>query len=132
LIYLDSGAIVKLILHEEHSNTLTTHLELAADEMISSELARAEVCRTLIRLGQREQNRARSDSLLAEIARLPVAAVIDIVGDLEGPTLRTLDALHLATARLLGPAVRQFITYDKRLARAATDAGLPLVMPGVD
>ena len=49
---------------------------------------------------------------------------------LPGKHLRSLDALHLATARMLGQTLTQFITYDKRLARAARDAGLPVVTPG--
>lgn len=59
-------------------------------------------------------------------------AVLDSAADLDDPTLRTLDALHVATAQMLGPAVTEFITYDKRLAKAATEAGLPLTMPGVN
>jgi predicted nucleic acid-binding protein len=58
--------------------------------------------------------------------------VIDYASDLDGPNLRALDALHLAAVQMLGPAVTEFITYDKRLAEAATEAGLPLTMPGVN
>jgi uncharacterized protein len=131
LIYVDSCAIVKLIIQEEHSTALVAHLSSTTPEMVSSELTRAEVCRTLIRLGQRERTRGKAAVLLTKIARLPVATIIDIAGDLADPRLRTLDALHLATAQLLGPAVTEFITYDERLAKAATEAGLPLTMPGV-
>jgi predicted nucleic acid-binding protein len=132
MIYLDACAVMKLIRKEEHSDVLAAHLASATGDIISSELTRTEVCRTLVRLGQREQARVESDELLADIARLPVSTVIDMAGDLPNRNLRSLDALHMATAQLLGPAVTEFITYDKRLAKAAEDAGLPLVMPGVN
>lgn len=132
MIYVDSCAVVKLIIEEEHSTALVTHLSSGTSELISSELTRAEVRRTLIRIGQRERTRVKADAVLAKIAKLPVAAIIDTAGDIAGRTLRTLDALHLATVQLLGPAVTEFITYDKRLAKAATEAGLPLTMPGVN
>jgi predicted nucleic acid-binding protein len=132
MIYLDACAVVKLIRREDHSEALASHLDSATGDIISSELTRAEVCRTLVRLGQREQIRAESDELLSDIAHLPVSTVVDIAGDLPYRNLRTLDALHVATAQMLGPAVTEFITYDKRLAKIAEEAGLPLVMPGVN
>lgn len=132
MIYLDSCAVVKLIIEEEHSAALNTHLYSATPEVISSQLTRAEVRRALIRLGQRERTRAKADAILAQIAKLPIETIVDLAGDLPLRTLRTLDALHVATAQMLGPAVTEFITYDKRLAKAATEAGLPLTMPGVN
>jgi len=132
IVYLDSCAVVKLIRREEYSGALAKHLASAGADMISSELTRAEVCRTLIRDGQPESTRAASGPLLDKIAKLPVGTVIELAGDLPHRNLRTLDALHLATAQLLGPAMTEFITYDKRLAKAAEEAGLPLVMPGVN
>jgi predicted nucleic acid-binding protein len=132
LIYVDSCAVVKLIRNEEHTRALKAHLASSMVEMVSSELTKVEVCRTLIRAGQREATREVTETLLDRVAKLPVNAVLDIAADLDGPTLRSSDALHVATARMLGPAVTQFITYDKRLAKAATYAGLPLTMPGVN
>ena len=132
MIYVDSCVVVKLIRDEEHTMALKAHLASEAVEIVSSELTKVEVCRTLIRDGQREATREVTKMVLARIAKLPINAVLDIAADLDGPTLRSLDALHVATARMLGPAVTQFITYDRRLAKAATEAGLPLTMPGVD
>jgi predicted nucleic acid-binding protein len=43
--------------------------------------------------------------------------------------LRSLDAIHLATARVLGPDLDGLATYDDRLAAAAKDAGIPVVDP---
>ena len=131
MIYVDSCAVIKLIRREEHTAALKAHLASSGVEMVSSELTKVEVCRTLIRDGQREARREVTDSLLASIAKLPIETVVDIAADIEDPTLRALDSLHLATAQMLGPAVTEFITYDRRLAKVATKAGLPLTMPGV-
>ena len=46
--------------------------------------------------------------------------------------LRSLDAIHLATARILAPELDGLVTYDDRLIRAATDAGLVTVSPGTE
>ena len=43
--------------------------------------------------------------------------------------LRSLYAVHLATARLLGPELTALLTYDARLAKAAADAGIPVLAP---
>ena len=132
MIYLDSCAVIKLIREEEHSFALNKHLASSSADMISSELTRVEVCRALIRERARERTRLKTSALLDEIARLPLATVIEIAADLEARAVRTLDALHLATAYMLGPALTEFITYDKRLAHAARDAGLPVISPGMN
>jgi uncharacterized protein len=43
--------------------------------------------------------------------------------------LRSLDAVHLAMARLLGPELTAQLTYNDRLAKAAADAGTPVLAP---
>jgi hypothetical protein len=55
--------------------------------------------------------------------------LLETAADLGPPSLRSLDALHLATALSLGSALDAFVVYDERLARAATEAGLPVVAP---
>jgi uncharacterized protein len=132
LIYIDACAVVKLIRNEQHSAALAAHLGSSMTQMISSEVTKLEVCRALIRHRLRDRTRQQADDLLADVAKLPMDTVIDYAADLDGPALRALDALHLATAQMLGPAVTEFITYDKRLAKAAADAGLPVVMPGTN
>jgi len=46
--------------------------------------------------------------------------------------LRSLDAVHLATARILAPELEALVSYDDRLVKAATDAGLATVSPGTE
>lgn len=129
MIYLDSSAIVKLILEQAESSALTGYLAVAAPPLISSELARVEVHRTLLREGEPAATHTRAVKLLAPIARLPLASVIDNAAQLPGPTLRSLDALHLATAQHLGRALTALVTYDHRLKDAADQAGLPTASP---
>jgi predicted nucleic acid-binding protein len=130
MIYLDSCALVKLIRAEEHSEVLITHVTQSPAVLLSSELAHVEVGRALTRHGEGEATYDKAAVLLEKIARLPVKSSIPHAAALPGKHLRSLDALHLATAQMLGRTLTQFITYDKRLAQAAQDAGLPVVTPG--
>ncbi|MFD9735392.1 type II toxin-antitoxin system VapC family toxin [Umezawaea sp. NPDC059074] len=130
MIYLDSCALVKLIRAEEHSDTLVDHVTRSSVALLSSELARVEVGRALTRNGESQEARDRAAYLLEKVARLPLKSCLPHAAVLPGKHLRSLDALHLATAQLMGRTLTQFITYDKRLAQAAHDAGLPVVTPG--
>lgn len=130
MIYLDSCALVKLIRTEDHSESLITHVTQSSAVLLSSELAHVEVGRTLTRHGEGQEARDKAVVLLEKIARLPLKSSIPHAAALPGKHLRSLDALHLATAQMLGRALTQFITYDKRLAQVAQDAGLPVVAPG--
>src|SRR5919206_598636 len=67
------------------------------------------------------------ERLIAEGRLIP--DLLEVAADLAPPSLRSLDAVHLATALNLGSALDAFVVYDERLAQAATDAGLPVVTP---
>lgn len=56
--------------------------------------------------------------------------VLDAAGDLEDPAVRSLDAIHVATALSIAEELQVFVTYDAREARAVRAAGLPLAQPG--
>ncbi|MBV8932297.1 MAG: type II toxin-antitoxin system VapC family toxin [Kutzneria sp.] len=127
MIYLDSCAVIKLLVPEPESAALGMWLSQAAEPLVSSELLQVEVHRTLIRLGAAEQLHAITDELLASITALPLARVLASASRLPNPSLRSLDALHLATA--LSIKSTRFVTYDERLAAAATEAGLAVVGP---
>ena len=51
-------------------------------------------------------------------------------GSLADPELRSLAAIHLATARAMGAELTSFVSYDRRLLRAAAALGLPTASPG--
>jgi uncharacterized protein len=133
LIYLDSCALVKLVVDEAESDALDSHLaqeNLQGTPLVASELARVEVHRALIRIGVDQHVYIEADALLEGYAKLPVAAVMRAAAALPYQHLGTLDALHLAGAASLGKALTQFVTYDKQLGKFAAKAGLPVVAPG--
>jgi predicted nucleic acid-binding protein len=133
LIYLDSCALYKLVVSEAESDALDTHVaheNRRGHTVIASELAYVEVRRALIRTGADQQTHGEADALLDAYAKLPVGPAIRKASRLTHPHLRSLDALHLATAASLGKALTEFITYDRKLAKIAQEAGLPVVAPG--
>jgi len=130
VIYLDSSALLKLVFCERESDTLQDWLvSRAGVPTVSSELAKVEVLRSCRRIDPSGLADARS--LLGQLDLVPLAgAVVDRAGEVEGPGLRPLDALHLASALLLGTDLDAFVAYDVRLLRAAAQAGLETHQPG--
>ncbi len=127
LVYLDSSAIVKLIDEVPESSALKTTLRRA--QLVSSELARTEVIRAVRRTG-RPASVQRAPEVLRKISLLRVGrAVLDAAGALEPVELRSLDAIHLATARRLGRDLARIVTYDERLAKAARSHGIRVFSP---
>jgi predicted nucleic acid-binding protein len=55
--------------------------------------------------------------------------ILNLAGTLEPPELRSLEAIHLATARRLGPDIREMVTYDERLSAAAAEMGYRVSAP---
>jgi len=126
-IYLDSSAIVKLVIAEPQSSALRKFLRRRRP-LLSSALARTEVLRAVLGEGERGITRAR-----VVLARLDLVGVNDRVleaaGELLPTELRSLDAIHLATARQLGTDLGYVVTYDDRLSRAAGLLGLATAAP---
>jgi uncharacterized protein len=132
VIYLDSAALVKLVRVEQESAALVGWLNARSDErLVASALVEVEVPRALRRsqpgvLGAVAATLARIDRIGIDAAiRATAAAYVD-------PYLRSLDAIHLATADELiasGKTVSAFVTYDTRLAEAARGAGLTVTAP---
>ena len=127
LTYIDSSAIVKLVVAEPESNALRRYL-IRRQPLVSSALARTEVARALIPSGPEAVG--RGEDALRRIQLLRVNdRVLAEAGRMEPPELRSLDAIHLASARQLGAAVRQIVTYDERMAHAAKALGWSVVSP---
>lgn len=128
MLYLDSSGIVKLVERESESAALIEVVR-SAPALTSSALARAEVLRAIRRV---RGSAARAEGALDAIALVPVdEGIIRTAAELDPVTLCTLDAIHLATALSLGSDISGLVTYDGRLARAATEAGLEVIAPGV-
>lgn len=132
MIYLDSSALMKLIRKESETAALSDWLsERPEHPVVSSELGRVEVFRAARRVGDRALTEARA--VIGDIDLVPLnRAVQDLASDIGHPLLRTLDALHLASAVLLSDELTAFIAYDQRLTSAARAAGLVVASPGRD
>ena len=128
-VYLDSSALVKLVVFEPESAALREFLKGHAPRL-SSGLAEVEVPRALRRAGYGAVEQRRAVALLARIALVDVdRAILRTAAAIAPTTLRSLDAIHLATAVSLGQDLAGIITYDQRLAEAALSADLEVWAP---
>jgi len=131
VIYLDTSAFVKLVWAEPESDALSRFLtERSATPLVSSVLLTVETRRAV----QREDPSAlaRADLLLTRIGRIGMtASVVESASRLPDRSLRSLDAIHLATALMLRDDLDVIVTYDRRLAAAAEAHNLPVDLPGV-
>jgi predicted nucleic acid-binding protein len=131
VIYLDTSAFVKLVWAEPESEVLSRFLtRRPATPLVSSSLISVETRRAV----QREDPSAlaRADLLLTRVGRIGMtASLVESASRLPDRSLRSLDAIHLATALLLRDDLDVFVTYDKRLATAAEIYRLPVDSPCV-
>lgn len=126
-VYLDSSAIVKLVILENESEALRGHLQQRPNR-VSCALARVEVIRAVRAHGREATTRARR--LLERISLLRLDdLLLDEAAALNGASLRSLDAIHLAAAQTLGTGLAELITYDRHMADAAQHIGLPVTAP---
>lgn len=129
MIYLDASAIYKLIVEERESRSLRKFLAEHSGK-VSSALARVEVERALQRTHSMELRRQLTAAILGQVNLLTISdAIVSQAGTVGTPDLRSLDAIHLATA-LSVPGLQGMVAYDRRLARAAEAAGLRVWAPG--
>lgn len=126
-LYLDASALVKLVVPEPESSALRA--ELARwDRRVSSALVRAELTRASARVGAAARRLA--ERVLATLDPIAVDdAILDAAGRLRPAELRTLDAVHLASAQALGSALGGLVAYDVRLLAGAQGARLPTIVP---
>lgn len=125
MLYLDSSAIVKLIIDEPESDALRASL---GPDVASSALARTEVMRAALRadadLGPDVEAAMGKLNLIAVDTGILRAASLILP-----MSIRTLDAIHLATANEFGNELEALITYDGRMAVAAAEAGIDVFAP---
>lgn len=127
LTYLDSSAIVKLAVAEPESRALRRYLS-RRQPLVSSALGRTEVTRALLPSGPEAV--ARGQEVLRRIQLVRVNdPVLNDAGRMRPNELRSLDAIHLASALLLGAAVKLIVTYDERMAAAAQASGWSVAAP---
>lgn len=127
-VYVDTSAAAKLLVEEAESAALADRLDILSDEghaLLSSLLLETELRRLAVREGL-DQSAVTNLISRLDLYELP-RSVFHEAGLLPGPHLRTLDALHLATALRVQASV--VMTYDDRQAAAARSLGLLVEAP---
>lgn len=129
MIYLDTSAIVKLVAAEEESAVLIDWLNAHPDEnLVTSAVGHVELIRAAARIGPQAVALVRN--VAATIDTLVLTDAIAAVAATSPPAeLRTLDAIHLATAHIHRKSLAAFCAYDRRLLDAAELHGLPTGFP---
>jgi uncharacterized protein len=131
ILYMDSSAIAKIVLPEPESDALVRFLP-AWPLRVSSALAQVEVMRAVRRLMPEPPLVQRAEEALRRLALLDIdSAILTVAAQLGPPLLRTLDAIHLASAASLGGDLGGFVAYDARLTQAARTLGMTVFTPGV-
>jgi predicted nucleic acid-binding protein len=125
--YLDSSAIVKLAVREPESLALRRYLR-RRQPLVSSALARTEVLRALLPAGDEAMSRGRAVLQRIDLVRVN-DRILNAAGVLRPPELRSLDAIHLATAQELRDELGALVTYDDRMVAAAKQLGYKIVQP---
>ena len=128
IVYVDTSALVKRVVVEQESQYVRTRLRegnAAGDVIAASELAWLEVWR-LLRRAMVDDLEAAATAALRGIAEIPLTTDILVRARRIGPaTLRSLDAIHLTSAVVVGATT--VLTYDDRMARAAADFGFDVI-----
>ncbi len=128
MIYLDTSAALKLVLPEGETPALELWIaERPGVARVSSRLLRIEMLRSVARTAPQRMDRANVVlSSVALVSMDDVAPAAEVIGD---RTLRSLDAIHLATAHELRTELTAFVCYDQRLCSGARAMGLPVETP---
>ena len=121
---------MKLVQREAESEALRRYLRRnRLDERVTSALARVEVVRAVRAGGTGAVAQARRQLARIHLVALDTALLDSAASIAGGMLLRSLDAIHLASAQLIGSDLRAILTYDQRMTDAATGVGLPTDAP---
>lgn len=127
-LYLDASALVKLVLEERETQALRTFLAARDTPQVTSLIAAVEVSRAAMR--SPDVDPLLLQRVLGAVSYLRFDdSMAQRAADIQPTSLRTLDAIHLASALALAPDLEAFVTYDARMAEAARVHGLPVVAP---
>jgi predicted nucleic acid-binding protein len=128
-LYLDSSAFVKVLVEEPESGALRAFLASSPARRVSSTLLRAEALRAVRNLGSDTLAAIREGFRRVDLIGID-DRILDVAGTMEPRILRTLDAIHLATALTLGDDLDAIVTYDDRMTESARLLGLTTLRPG--
>lgn len=131
MIYVDSSAFLKLVWQEEQSQALDRYLRTHphGDQLVSSALTIIETRRTVQRWAP--DRMAKADLKLGRVISIPITdPLIESASRLPDRMLRSLDAIHLATALMLRDDIDVLVTYDRRMAEVAEASEISTASPG--
>ncbi|MDO9355716.1 MAG: type II toxin-antitoxin system VapC family toxin [Solirubrobacteraceae bacterium] len=127
--YLETSALVKLVLPEAESSALRAWVTGADSDLVASDLVRTELLRAVRSTDESSSGAAKV--VLDGLVLFPFSPrILDAAGLLAPPELRSLGAIHLAAALALGDDLDGLVTYDLRLRQAAEAYGLTVLSPG--
>jgi uncharacterized protein len=126
LTYADASALVKLVIEEPETPAMNRWF-VEATRVVTSRVGIVETCRAAAR---RPHDPDQREAVVRDVEAVELSPAIAGVAAALGPlTVRTLDAIHIASAMALGSELDAFVTYDDRMAEAARALGLPVVRP---
>jgi predicted nucleic acid-binding protein len=128
-LYLDTSALVKLVVAEDETEPLRSFLrERADDGRFTAALGRTELIRAIAPNGAQAMADARK--LFSSLDTVVLTRqLLDDAGTLRPLRLRSLDAIHLVAAQRAGDELRAVVTYDARMLSAAAELGLVTASP---
>jgi predicted nucleic acid-binding protein len=130
VIYLDASALVTLIAGRQYAPELRQFLSARPGLPIgTSTIGFVETVRTLDRIG--DFPHVMRD-LVQNVTEILVTEEVRDGAALLPSGLRTLDAVHIASAQVIGTSLNSMVTYDKRMLETARSVGLPTAAPGLD
>ena len=127
-LYLDSSAFVKLAVEEPDTVALRRYVAGSPGRRVSSALLRTEALRAVRHLGAEALATIRESLRRIDLVGID-DRILESAGMLEPRVLRTLDAIHLATAVAVGDDLDAIVTYDERMADGARLLGLSTATP---
>lgn len=127
--YFDTSALAKLVLQEPESEDLERYIADSSHQAVGSQICEVELIRAVLRLDPLLLDSALE--VLAQTVLLPMSTPIRLRASyLKPETVRSLDAIHVATALEIQTELDGFLTYDLRMAEAGIEAGLRVMSPG--
>ena len=129
--YIDASAAAKLVLEEPESRALAKWMTRDGRIAVTSDLTRTELLRATRRFAPDRMSEARAVLDIMTVVTVSTS-VFERAATLDPESLRSLDAIHLASALELGDELDDLATYDVRLAEAARRYGISVVAPGAD
>lgn len=129
-IYLDTSALAKLVVDEPESPALTQFIAKTSAQVTTSQVGDVELIRAVLRRAPASLDVALE--VLTQTVTLPINRSIQLKASyFEPPSIRALDAIHIATALEIRADLNCVVTYDRRMIEASERAGLRVMSPGM-